>query len=532
MMERTRFSRGRSSSSQPGCIQWSPFLDFQVLLWILLFTAHAPCQVLSERNDTNVINNSDSRGLPLWNETCEKIEGNCTRFHSDIDLGTLFFYWPEDSPLFHHCCTPYGSSARDNKSLEYKYSPNGEELQYAVYRDVGYLDQCLPFWKCQKTYLKIFETMIFKIYCEKTDLTRLYRNRFWTMIVWKYSLLQTVLPWIPILEFTVLSIAVAMFPWTWRLAGGNLPSETLNPTRKNFTDTSKIWIFSIWRRLLMDWGHLYLLAMIGNGLMEAMRRQSLYSIQSKVFFDFSMLYLILFIILSAASAMQQLAYWIGSARMLVTEQSKLGAKDDIQQGSGVDDLENGHIDSSMVCSKVSLDNMDKNQSNLELVGIIPSGAPGDIESSMNSKIIDDQEQYSGREPEDEIPICGDQSQPKPIASKKQKKELLKLSTFRKLKRSISRNLSKNVFSLDDNYKWQPIAAQTAICFTLWSFLTFAVSDDNEASNMWGTILGYIVTVGCLWTGIYSIHVFFKRAYYIFKFLMRWLEDIDLHKSSK
>lgn len=396
------------------------------------------------------------------------------------------------------------------------------------------MDQCLPFWKCQETYLKlIFDTRVYWTYCERTDLTKLYRNRFWKLTLWKYSFVQTILPWIPFLEVVVSSMAIAIFPFTmtWRLA----PENPAKLSRwKYLVPTSKIWLASIWKRLLMDWGHLYLLAILGNGLMEAMRRQSLYSIQSKVFFDYSVLYLILFLMLSIASALQQLAYWIGCATEweLVNwtrnknedSQPTPDVGDNRRPRSGADALENGHINGLKV--SFSTDKDHPSHGDVELNHVYKDTAEDEWKNQAKSI---DNEQATGHLPQDEISIVRNASKPLSIKKRTFGAKLGSASkklSLKKLRRTFRKYLSGYVFSLNDDYKWQPIAAQTAIVFTLGSFLTFTIDNESNASDMWGTVLGYIVTAGCLWTGIYTTVVFFQRAKFIFTFFMKLWDDTN------
>jgi hypothetical protein len=84
-----------------------------------------------------------------------------------------------------------------------------------------------------------------------------------------------------------------------------------------------------------------------------------------------------------------------------------------------------------------------------------------------------------------------------------------------------------VFTLGNDYKWQPITGQLAILFSIMSFLTFNVGDEEEVACMWATVLGYILSTGCLWIGMYATVVSFQRAYYIFKFYMKLLDDTNI-----
>ena len=94
----------------------------------------------------------------------------------------------------------------------------------------------------------------------KTNKTKFYKSRLWKLIIRKHNLLDTILPWFVLLELIVL---VAIFLFTWKAL-----TLEVSSWRKHLAPTSRIWLFSIWKRLLMDWGHLSILAMIGNVFIE------------------------------------------------------------------------------------------------------------------------------------------------------------------------------------------------------------------------------------------------------------------------
>lgn len=86
---------------------------------------------------------------------------------------------------------------------------------------------------------------------------------------------------------------------------------------------------------------------------------------------------------------------------------------------------------------------------------------------------------------------------------------------------------KRLFFEGNDYKWQPIAAQVAVLIALASFLRFPV-DENSGDGvdmMWRAVLGFVLQVGCLWSGLYAFIMLVQRGAYMFKFFKKWKRDV-------
>lgn len=136
----------------PSCVvcwkmhwSWSTYCWWwiqQVMLCFLLFTANGPCQVLSLWNIIHILEMTSN--VSIWDEAHEKIKRKCEGFHYDRQLPSLFFYWPKDNRLFYHCRTN-NYDGFHSSNLTFKYNPYEDELEYAIYYDLRYFDECMPF---------------------------------------------------------------------------------------------------------------------------------------------------------------------------------------------------------------------------------------------------------------------------------------------------------------------------------------------------------------------------------------------------
>jgi hypothetical protein len=71
---------------------------------------------------------------------------------------------------------------------------------------------------------------------------------------------------------------------------------------------------------------------------------------------------------------------------------------------------------------------------------------------------------------------------------------------------------KGLLKLGPDWKWQPIAAQAAILFCLWAYLTYPNEDDNFTS----TLLGFLVQAASPWSGLYAGRVLFVTLPFLLK----------------
>jgi hypothetical protein len=101
--------------------------------------------------------------------------------------------------------------------------------------------------------------------------------------------------------------------------------------QKIMRDASKAWFKAMHKTIFIVWVHLCLLAIIGNGLIEAIGRQDPYSSQSKSYFNYGGLYVWLTVLVWLASLLQQLSYWIA-----VIENSEVQTKINSQPALGID----------------------------------------------------------------------------------------------------------------------------------------------------------------------------------------------------
>jgi len=191
------------------------------------------------------------------------------------------------------------------------------------------------------------------------------------------------------------------------------------------------WFRRIRKTLLTDWMHLCLLAIIGNGLIEAMGRQSPDSSQTKAFFNYAQLYAVLLILVWCSSVMQQVAYAIAEIQDLYNEAAAQEADRQSQATT------------------------------------VPNTAP----------------------PETLPPLS--------------QSEISTLET---------------TLGLNDDWKWQPIAAQAGILFCLWGFLTYSSCKVDDSTI--GAVFGIIVSAACPWSGLYASKVIVRAFPWVLKRVYR------------
>jgi uncharacterized membrane protein (DUF106 family) len=370
----------------------------------------------------------------VWNETEQRSVKHCSEFHP-ANASEYFFDWPEDNPNFHYCCefqSPNLESTTDylkkyQNLTDYTYTEYGYSLGVGLYWDLGLIDQSFPFWRHRGLYQKYQNTTIFEAVCEYQDVIKLFQSRFNRKVICRYGLLQTALPAIALLELCVFLIILGeLLYMKCNRYDDNHLKKTNELRMKEAWKIFKGWFGEIYKTMLMDWLHICLLSFVGNGLLDAVGRADPFLWTSKLFYDYTHVYLGLLIVLCISSALQQVAEWIA-----------------------VDKKE--HPDG-------------KGHANL-----------------TNEEFQAAQSQHV--------------------------EEFLRLI---KEKNDPTKEL-KDLLQLTPDWKWQPIAAQSAILFCLWGYLTYIVTDDTAS-----TVLGFVVQAASPWSGLYALRVTFITVPFIIK----------------
>ncbi|KAG0588513.1 hypothetical protein KC19_2G248800 [Ceratodon purpureus] len=299
-METVMESSSRRSQGGLRSINYSPRSTsvLQGMLMFVIFTTHFHWAV-SKRNESLTVP-APTQGP--WNKTLYKIEHQCLDFRS-ARIPSYFYYWPEDD--FDYCCSTIGSFDKPRFSyggLSFTYGLHGPQLAYATYYDLGPIDQCLPYWKFGCLLPRLYESVLFIVACEYKDLEHLYQRRFWIGTVLNYGLLQSALPLILSLEILVMPFAV-LYWIKWGRSGYKLKQVFAIITVKD-------WFRATRKTLLIDWIHLSLLAIIGNGLLEAMGHENPQTAAVESFYQYSLLYIALTFLVWISSFLQQLSYWV------------------------------------------------------------------------------------------------------------------------------------------------------------------------------------------------------------------------------
>ncbi|KAG0616237.1 hypothetical protein M758_5G100800 [Ceratodon purpureus] len=118
--------------------------------------------------------------LPVYNYSMS----DCSRFRNEAVLRPHFIVWPEyDGVQFRYCCEYQANGASSTFELsKFSYYLNSGALQPAPYFDVGIVDkQNWPtLWKPHWQFWRLAsDRRRPRLYCEVSDLRRLYRSRFW-----------------------------------------------------------------------------------------------------------------------------------------------------------------------------------------------------------------------------------------------------------------------------------------------------------------------------------------------------------------
>ncbi|KAG0623299.1 hypothetical protein M758_3G164000 [Ceratodon purpureus] len=209
---------------------------------------------------------------PIWNFTMSQ----CGLFRNEIVLRPLFILWPESikGVPFRYCCEyqPPTSTPLTFNLSGYRYGPEGGTLVPAPYFDLGLIDKKYKWywknWNFWKLPTKLYSA---PIYCEVTDLHRLYMYRFWTQ-----TFVRGVISAAPLIAILLI---------------GGIFIPCCRDRRKLVQ----------WEELFSDLLHVLLLCLVGSCLMEAIAHSAIREWRSQLMFNGGVVYtyLTLFAILSA-----------------------------------------------------------------------------------------------------------------------------------------------------------------------------------------------------------------------------------------
>ena len=298
--------------------------------------------VMSARNTTIVLNTQFDNTLGfrgVWNETMRSAN-HCSNFHL-ANASEFFFYWPEDNPDFQYCCefvTPNLMNTtdylKDYQNLsDYRYSEHGDYVSIGVYYDLGLIDKSFPFWSHKGLYKKYLALPIFGANCEWQDVINLFQSRFRNKVILKYGLLETALPAIALLELCVFLIILGELLYMKDHRYREHFNKEIKPWRDEAWIIFKRWFDGTYKIILMDWLHICLLSFVGNGLLDAVGRANPYLWTSKLFYNYTTVYLGLLVVLCISSVLQQVAHWIA-----------LDKTETLRYEKHVADEEKGHAD--------------------------------------------------------------------------------------------------------------------------------------------------------------------------------------------
>lgn len=377
----------------------------------------------------------------VWNETKQRSMSHCSKFHP-ANASEYFFYWPEDNADFHYCCefvTPNLANTTDylknyQNLSDYTYSEYGNSLGSGAYWDLGLINQHFPFWRHKGLYQKYQNTSVYGAFCEYQDVIHLFQDRFSRLVIWKYGLLETALPAIALLELCVVLIILGeLLYMKCHRFHTHLKKTTEQWREEAAWKIFKRWFEATYKTILMDWLHICLLSFVGNGLLDAVGRADPYLWTSRLFYNYTHVYLGLLIVLCISSALQQVAQWIAADKKKTRKFEEYS-----------DDKEKGHADLA-------------------------------------------NKEFQSAQSQHEKFLSGSKKKNDPV------EEL------------------RHLLDLNPDWKWQPIAAQSAILFCLWGYLTYIVTEGTAS-----TVLGFVVQAASPWSGLYALRVTFVTVPFIIR----------------
>ncbi|KAG0592896.1 hypothetical protein KC19_1G288600 [Ceratodon purpureus] len=293
---------------------------------------------------------------------------------------------------------------------------------------------------------------------------------------------MTALPLIGFLQLSVL--LVIALEVVYRRYRHSKDMKKLEMSSQKLRVMAERWMNGSWKNTWMDWVHLCLLSIIGNGLIEAVGRTDPYSWQAKTFQRYSIVYLALSVILWVSSFLHQVTHWIAVDKKESKKWNKATSVSTEPEPASVEDgaaPEAPTLQHSDPASETSVQIDQKTESN----------------TSRAPNISSERETFD----------------PASVARlRKLLGPVLGLEKNNARKKDPVAQLRK-LLELGPDWKWQPIAAQTAILFCLWAFLTYP-TDEND--NLGSTLLGFLVQAASPWSGLYAGRVLFLTLPFLLK----------------
>ena len=413
---------------------------FLLLVAVALLNFNA---VESTRDLTITASSSDPNIIGMWDDTF-KANNSCSEFHF-LNASVYYFLWPE--PDFKYCCG-FGL-------YNYTYTTYGPPLQTTLYYDVGPVERCLPYWKCQtlSNWRTLTESVTFHIPCEMRDMQTFYSKRL-IRVVGLNGLVQTALPLVAILEFGVfLAIVALSSSGSWRTASAHSRGwrQVLSLLcRRNYANN------------IANLVHLCVLVVIGNCFMEATGHSNPYQWESGMFLKWAQFYLLAPSILTVAMFFHQTADW-GTARNSIKDANAPLIKEDAAE-------EDAKYTEVRGMSPPSRAPHEPRRS-----GDLGHGSDG---GNNQKPILTD-----GGDAKDGVTVPNED------------------------------DVAKRFVPVSEDWKWQPVVGQTMV-LVLTGFYCVYNSDDHRTQFV-SFVLGVAVAF-CIWSGISSCALLFRSVKCLYK----------------
>ncbi|KAG0603208.1 hypothetical protein M758_10G075100 [Ceratodon purpureus] len=218
-------------------------------------------------------------GLPVYAFSMS----NCSQFRNEMVLRPKFGVWPEDikGVPFQYCCEYQPNGALSTFELsKYAYGSEGGVLQPAPYFDLGIVDneRLQYYWKNWR-YNSLPEKQVNSVrtlYCDVTDLRRLYNYRFWNK-----SIVKGATAWAVVIAPLVLLVSILVL----------LGSKFNMGTYKTRKDTKRRSLDK--EEAFADACHILLLALVGSSLMEGIAHAPLRTWRSQLMYKGGVTYVYL-----------------------------------------------------------------------------------------------------------------------------------------------------------------------------------------------------------------------------------------------
>ncbi|KAG0568772.1 hypothetical protein KC19_6G044400 [Ceratodon purpureus] len=213
---------------------------------------------------------------PVWNLT---VPDNCSRFRNKTALLPYFEVWPEDirGVPFEFCCEYQEDYSRPYELANYRYpGDNNGVLEPLPYYDLGIVREFTYYWKYWSFWQLPVRKKAVVIRCDMTDLSRLYRHRFY-----KHALVAGAKT-----AAVLVSITLAFAFISARI-------------HRKFDDENRFEILK--EQLFSDVLHQLQLALVGCSMMEAIGHSPVHMWRSQIIFNTAVVYtyLTLFALMSS-----------------------------------------------------------------------------------------------------------------------------------------------------------------------------------------------------------------------------------------